>query len=39
MNAYHSIDLERAAALLDAHSDYRVLRALPPPEQFVLAEP
>lgn len=39
MNGYHSIDFERAAALLDAHSDYRVLRALPSQERFILAEP
>ena len=30
---------ERAAALLDEHPDYRVLRALPPPGAYPVAEP
>ncbi|MBD8548627.1 3'-5' exonuclease [Sphingomonas sp. CFBP 8760] len=29
----------RAAALLDGHPDYRVLRALPPPEAYPVAKP
>jgi len=29
---------ERAAALLDGHPDYRVLRALPPPEAYPVAK-
>ena len=33
------LDVERAAMLLDGHTGYRVLRALPPPERFPLAEP
>lgn len=32
-------DIERAAALLDAHADYRVLRALPPPDRLVRPDP
>lgn len=32
-------DLERAAALLDAHPEYRVTRALPPLETLVLPTP
>lgn len=39
MDLYQPMELEHAAALLDAHLDYRVLRALPPPERFVCAEP
>lgn len=39
MNAQRPMDLTQAAALLDGHPGYRVLRALPNPERFVLAEP
>jgi len=30
---------ERAAAFLDGHADYRVLRALPPPARYPVVEP
>jgi DNA polymerase-3 subunit epsilon len=39
MNAQLIWKLEQAAALLAAHPNYRVLRALPRPDQFLLAEP
>ncbi len=39
MNAHHPLDLAEAAALLERHPDYRVLRALPTPDRFTLAEP
>ena len=29
---------ERAATMLDAHPGYRVLRALPPPDRYPIAE-
>lgn len=39
MHASSSQLLDRAAALLDAHPDYRVLRALPSPDRFMLTKP
>lgn len=39
MNTHSLLHLDHAAALLDAHPDYRVLRALPAPDRFALAEP
>ncbi|WP_311270956.1 3'-5' exonuclease [Sphingobium sp. WCS2017Hpa-17] len=36
---HNIVAAQRAAALLDAHPDYRVLRALPPVNQLVLPEP
>ncbi len=39
MNAHRPLDLTQAAALLDGHPDYRVLRTLPMPDRFPLAEP
>lgn len=39
MNLYQPMELEHAAALLDEHPAYRVLRALLPPERFACVEP
>lgn len=39
MTEWLSPETERAAALLEAHPDYRVLRSLPPPDLLPLPEP
>ncbi|RSY82001.1 DNA polymerase III subunit epsilon [Sphingomonas koreensis] len=39
MRQWLSPDTERAAALLEAHPDYRILRSLPPPDLLPLPEP
>ena len=36
--SYEQTPHERAATMLDAHPGYRVLRALPPPDRYPLAE-